>query len=393
MQPGETPLATAGLGQLYTIDELPVASGVSTEQAVDLPAAYIELLSKDAADNGKSRGLFLASLLTPDALKAGDKPYEMALRFKRIPKPYQVTLLDFKHDRYIGSDTAKNFESDRAISRPRPEREFHGRDSHEQSAALRRRHALPGRLVPRNRRRHDLAGGDQQRLDGSVCGVRDRCHGDADPLRPRDSAVCARREEETRRAFASAGVAPGDASNRGDTSSPPWWRRAEYLVPALIVLAAATMTYQSASPVVEKRLDMHLAEFGRLPVVNGGRTQPMDSLARNTLRVISGKATWVDGRKQRQPAIRWFLDVVSRAPAFRDAARVSHRRPGSAADARTEHRPGNWRYSLSEIYHDVTDADDGELERQVRLAAAVPEHDRSRMQQKFLRCIPRSTGC
>lgn len=52
-------------------------------------------------------------------------------------------------------------------------------------------------------------------------------------------------------------------------------------------------------------------DFGRLPVLVGGRIKPMDTLARTSLMSISGKQTLrADGRKL--PAINWLMDVLMR---------------------------------------------------------------------------------
>src|SRR5262245_57936737 len=49
--------------------------------------------------------------------------------------------------------------------------------------------------------------------------------------------------------------------------------------------------------------------FGELPVLNGGRTKPLDSLARNSLLLLSGKQTvrTTDGTLA---AVPWLLDVL-----------------------------------------------------------------------------------
>ena len=51
--------------------------------------------------------------------------------------------------------------------------------------------------------------------------------------------------------------------------------------------------------------------FGRLPVGFEGRVKPFDTLARNSLRVISGRNTFRDDNNTAQPAIRWLLDEVT----------------------------------------------------------------------------------
>jgi len=55
--------------------------------------------------------------------------------------------------------------------------------------------------------------------------------------------------------------------------------------------------------------DMHA--FGRLPVVFEGRVKPFDTLARNSLKVISNISTYRDDDNTQQPAIRWLLDEVT----------------------------------------------------------------------------------
>src|SRR5438552_11705517 len=56
---------------------------------------------------------------------------------------------------------------------------------------------------------------------------------------------------------------------------------------------------------------MHLEEFGRLPVVHDGRVKPFDTLARNSLMIISGRQYVVDNNGNEQPAIQWLLDVMT----------------------------------------------------------------------------------
>jgi ABC-type transport system involved in cytochrome c biogenesis permease subunit len=56
---------------------------------------------------------------------------------------------------------------------------------------------------------------------------------------------------------------------------------------------------------------MHLYEATHLPVVDGGRVMPLDTVARNSLMVISGRQTFEDSSGRRQPAIKWLLDVMT----------------------------------------------------------------------------------
>ncbi len=68
-----------------------------------------------------------------------------------------------------------------------------------------------------------------------------------------------------------------------------------------------------------------LDAYAALPAQDGGRFKPLDTVARTTLMLVSGKQTFVDDKDQRQPAIKWLLDVMS--VTLRD------RQNGSLADA------------------------------------------------------------
>lgn len=54
--------------------------------------------------------------------------------------------------------------------------------------------------------------------------------------------------------------------------------------------------------------------FAKLPVIYKGRVKPYDTLARNSLLVVSDRETFVDNSGEKQPAVRWLLDVISGSP-------------------------------------------------------------------------------
>ena len=71
-------------------------------------------------------------------------------------------------------------------------------------------------------------------------------------------------------------------------------------------------------------------EFGRLPILNGGRRQPIDSLARNSLLQLRGKQTanlepWKSGAKIIS-ATEWLMEVWMNPPAAdgRPVFRIDH---------------------------------------------------------------------
>ncbi len=57
--------------------------------------------------------------------------------------------------------------------------------------------------------------------------------------------------------------------------------------------------------------------FGELPAVFKGRVKPLDTLARNSLALISRGETYVDQNGVRQPAIKWLLDLWADFDTFK----------------------------------------------------------------------------
>lgn len=102
--------ATAGEGLQWLAEERPEISGVDPNQSVDMPSAYVRLFRKGA---DRPLGTWLASLwlTAPQAVEVDGRILQAALRFRRSYKPYALRLIDFRHDRYVGTDTPKNFSS------------------------------------------------------------------------------------------------------------------------------------------------------------------------------------------------------------------------------------------------------------------------------------------
>lgn len=106
---------TRGVAMTHEIAAIrqPPASGV-VEGDADMPVAKLTVVG----ENGEDEGSYLAALyfaLVPESghqqIAYGGKSYDLWLRFVRHYKPYTMHLVDFKHDRYLGTETAKNFSS------------------------------------------------------------------------------------------------------------------------------------------------------------------------------------------------------------------------------------------------------------------------------------------
>ncbi|CAN5598253.1 cytochrome c biogenesis protein CcsA [soil metagenome] len=105
--PGMTGKATAGFGK--GIVAAPEARVSGTDGGmVDMASAYVTLSA-----NGQDLGKYLLSYFFDGGqeVHVGGKTYLISLRFMRYYKPYSMTLLKFSHDKYLGTEMAKNFAS------------------------------------------------------------------------------------------------------------------------------------------------------------------------------------------------------------------------------------------------------------------------------------------
>jgi hypothetical protein len=124
-QPNLPPQATAGVGVGVTALPMDRATGVGDQQ-VDLPSAIITLTPRGG---GEPIGRWLVSalmrseeyLFDRQVVPVPDDPggeWLAVLRFERRPTPYQVTLTEFRHERYPGTNTPSSYESDIVLHNP-----------------------------------------------------------------------------------------------------------------------------------------------------------------------------------------------------------------------------------------------------------------------------------
>jgi ABC-type transport system involved in cytochrome c biogenesis permease subunit len=126
---------------------------------------------------------------------------------------------------------------------------------------------------------------------------------------------------------------------------------------------------------------LQLEEAARIPVVEGGRVMPLDTVARNSLMVISGKQTFVDEKNNRQPAIKWLLDVIStvqlQGPAMEHKVfRIENDQVLGLLDLKPR---SGLRYSLKEILPRYN-----EFDQAFKRAASLPAKSRNLFENKVL---------
>jgi hypothetical protein len=75
----------------------------------DLATAFVSVVPDAGA--APERWLLSNALAGSQAFQAGGKSWKFAIRQARIYHPFSIKLLDFSHDRYLGTNVPKNFSS------------------------------------------------------------------------------------------------------------------------------------------------------------------------------------------------------------------------------------------------------------------------------------------
>ena len=104
--------ATQGAGPDVWIREEPRTTKMDER---DTPSALVELVA-----DGKSLGSWLVStrLAAPQTVRFNGRAYDLILRLRRYYIPFNLQLLEFKHDIYAGTDIPKNFSSQVRVLNP-----------------------------------------------------------------------------------------------------------------------------------------------------------------------------------------------------------------------------------------------------------------------------------
>ena len=349
--------ATTGPGETMIAAEVRPGAGTDSGGAVDLTAAYVRVTEKET---GKELGTFLTGVFfelvkrsswTPNQVEVAGQTWDVYLRFKRYYKPYTVELKDVSKTDYVGTNTPRDYRSVVQVSDPVADEDF------EQHIWMNNPLRYAGEtFYQSNYGPPDAVTGKESTTLAVVSNT-----GWLIPyvscmivatgmlahfwivmmrfLRRRDAA----RTLQTGAivlAFSGAFIPAlltllmGRAlSNRGSDSDQPkpiltaepqsWFACA---VPWIVMLlCAGWLVSKSRMPSYEST-EANLHEFGKLPLVYEGRVKPFDTLARNSLRILSNRETFKDKNGDTQPAIRWLLDVIANPAAAREhrVFRIDH---------------------------------------------------------------------
>jgi ABC-type transport system involved in cytochrome c biogenesis permease subunit len=82
------------------------------------------------------------------------------------------------------------------------------------------------------------------------------------------------------------------------------------LLPWGVALLFATYVAGKARPPHVPGDAFDFYEAGKIPVVYQGRVKPLDTLARNSLKIVSWRETYVGEDEKTQPAVRWLFELA-----------------------------------------------------------------------------------
>ena len=273
-----------------------VAEAKRETTATSSPSAYIRLKEKGT---GRELGTYLVSSFFSDLQRpmeevvVGGKKYSIALRYQRSYRDFSVQLVKFTHDKYPGTEIPKNFSSDIVLVDP-----------------------------PRGPREAKIYMNHPLRYNGETF-----YQVEVFPWAQGTVLQVGRNPGWTLPYLACIMVTLGMLvhfgihlngflqQKRGPWTVNPTASRSTVHGPrstvwTVVVLGAIYVAY-CAWPPSPPSQGFRLDEFASFPVYFNGRPQPLDTVARNSLMIISGRQEFFDESGKRQPAIRWLLDVLN----------------------------------------------------------------------------------
>ncbi|MEC9374166.1 MAG: cytochrome c biogenesis protein ResB, partial [Planctomycetota bacterium] len=304
------PALLRGAARTLAVRALPPVRGVDGA-AVDEPAALVQV-----SQEGQSLGVWLLhpALEHAQAIDSLAR-FGISLRFVRTYKPYALHLIDFRHDKFTGTEIPKNFSSHVRIIDPE-----RGAD----------REALISMNQPL-RYRGDALYQASYKPDGS--GTVLQVVTNPGWLMPYIACglvaggmtlhfVLALTAFLRKHSGSPSSIAHHTGSGR-DSRLPG---RSARQTAGLIAVAALGVCIACVG-VVQPRADSEydIDAFARIPASAEGRIKPLDTVARNALMIAGGRQS-VDAPGQRMEAAEYLLRLMARPETIKELSvvRVDH---------------------------------------------------------------------
>ena len=302
-------LATDGVGLRRFAIPVRASTGTDTGGAVDATSAYVRLTDKES---GADLGTWLVSIdldwfslgWNEQTITTDGRDYRLELRFERTYKPYTVTLNDIRKEDYIGTNTPRDYSSfvrlqdeqsgtdrdDVRIWMNNPLRyageTFYQSSYYPANAIYRGSGEWTSLQVVKNR------GWMIPYVSCMIVAVGLCAHFGLVLWR-----FLQRRQREHTQSMASIETLRQETASRKqkrhsqDTTAPTSrdWKTiaGNWIFPGGIVLFFACLLGTLVRMPETPSDQMDLAAFGNVPIVYQGRPKPIDTLARNSLIIVS----------------------------------------------------------------------------------------------------------
>ncbi len=320
--------ATAGVGLSVATEDVAAGTGTDSGGAVDLTSAYVKLIDKQSR---QPLGTYLVGVYFslasrpewhPNRIVHDGKTWDLSLRFKRHYKSYSVTLKDVSKTDYAGTgtprdyrsiiqlvDVANNTDFEKHIWMNNPLRyageTFYQTNYSKDERTGKEKTTLSvvkntGWMIPYVSCMIVAVGMLAHFWSILVRFVQRRFGNDPVALRGLLEALLKafgfRDEIPTVRLLTKV-----DPEGSSFVKYLPW---------AVAIIAGLYVSNKAREPKPPVNEPDYVA-FGKIPVLYEGRLQPIDTLAQNSLKILSGYSTFKDENGVAQPATRWLLDVIA----------------------------------------------------------------------------------
>ncbi len=298
---GQSTPVTLGNGLRFQAVERRGAAGASSSQ-VDLAAGYFRFVDKD------SGGLLGTVLLAQDQLmmRGGQlvrfdaeqiavdgQSFDVQLRFARSYKDYSLRLIDVRKDDYLGTSIPRNYSSRVELIDPKRDvqQELNIWMNNPRRYAGETFYQSGWRLDPLTKKEYSTL--QVVRNQGWMIPYVACMVGMVGMLAHFSLVLLRFLNRQTSKPAGDADTKLSVKSRpRSQTGSRQSGRWANWLVPACVVAGAVILLVRVATPPKAANDEFQLEQFGELPLVYQGRVKPFDTLARNSLRVISDAETF-----------------------------------------------------------------------------------------------------
>ncbi len=291
--------------------DLPASKGTDSDAPVDEGAMYVTFTEKGG---GKDLGTYaLSQKVTSsfeepfeDEVKLGQEKYGVSLRFQRSYRPYSLRLIDARGDKFTASMITKNFSSDVHLVDPsrNTNRTVHiwmnnplrfagetfyqsgfGSLSQSKDYTILSVVTNTGWMIPYVACMIVAIGLVSHFLVTLARFLQKTLESDKE-------LVVAEAVEEPFSPMPQRGKRVQVHALTPNVASTPSSTRLNLILGGVCVVAASLvflgwLGYWMSSPKFKNK-EMNIAGFSRLPVMDDGRVKPMDSLARNSARSMSG---------------------------------------------------------------------------------------------------------